>query len=169
MKTLANDLETVHRILDGALEGKSAHLNPRRALEGLKLDVTGRKILNSPYTIWQLIRHMNYWQCKFLDRMQGKEVKPDPSWVEGWEDTLNAESQEALDREIDSLLKGIDLAKNLMKEEGEDPLKNNVDFYASKYDVVQAMASHLSYHLAELILLRRIFGAWPPPSGGYVW
>ena len=101
--------------------------------------------------------------------MQGKEVKPDPSWVEGWEDTLNAESQESLDREIDSLLKGIDLAKNLMKEEGEDPLKNNVDFYASKYDVVQAMASHLSYHLAELILLRRIFGAWPPPSGGYVW
>ena len=168
MKTLTNDLEVLHRVLEGALEGKRAHLNPGRALEGLKLDVTGRKILNSPYTIWQLIKHMNYWQYKFLARMQGQEVKPDPSWVEGWEDTLNAENQRALDNEIEKLLKGIELAKGLMKEEGEDPLKNP-DFYASKYDVVQAMASHLSYHLAELIPLRRIFGAWPPPSGGYVW
>ena len=170
MKTLNNDpqnTETLHTILEGALEGKQAHLDAQKALEGLKLDITGRKILNTPYTIWQLLKHMNHWQDKFLSRIQGMKVEGDASWVEGWEDKLNADSQQALDREVDKLLRSINLAKTIMREDGD--MIQDRTYYASKYDVIQSMASHLSYHLAEVILLRRIFGAWPPPSGGYVW
>lgn len=170
MDTLKNNpyqTETLHRILENALEGKNSHLSAGKALEALKLDITGRKILNTPYTIWQLLKHMNYWQDKFLARLQGEEVRGDASWIEGWEETLNADNQQELEREIDKLLQGINLAKSLMKE-ADNPLQDQT-YYATKYDVVQSMASHLSYHLAELILLRRIFGAWPPPSGGYVW
>lgn len=170
METLENNppqTETLHRILEAALEGKQAHLNAGRALEALKLDITGRKILNTPYTIWQLLKHMNYWQEKFLERLQGKEIKEDASWTEGWEETLNADSQQDLEKEIKKLLQSIELTKSLMKEANDQVVDQT--YYATKYDVVQSMASHLSYHLAELILLRRIFGAWPPPSGGYVW
>ena len=110
---------------------------------------------------------MNYWQDKFLARLRGEEVGEDASWVIGWEETLNAGSQEELEKEIRKLLQSIDLAKNLMKNQ-ENPIRDQT-FYTTKYDVLQSMASHLSYHLAELILLRRIFGAWPPPSGGFVW
>ena len=169
MKTLKNTQHsnTLHRILEAALEGKQAHVSPKTALEGLKLDITGRKILNTPYTIWQLLKHMNYWQDKFLSRLQGEEVTEDASWVEGWEEKLNAENQEELEQEIHKFLDSIHRAKVLMSEQGD--LMPDQKYYATKYDVVQSMASHLSYHLAELILLRRIFGAWPPPSGGFVW
>lgn len=170
METLENNprqINTLHRILECALEGKQAHLSPDRALGGLRLNVTGRKIPNTPYTIWQLLKHMNYWQDKFLARLQGEEVTEDASWVEGWEETLNADSQQELDQEINKLLQSIELTKTLMTEQ-DNPIRDQT-FYATKYDVVQSMASHISYHLAELILLRRIFGAWPPPSGGFVW
>ncbi len=162
-----NNTETLHSILEGALVGKRAHLSAQNALEGLKLDITGRKILNTPYTIWQLLKHINYWQDKFLARIQGMEVEGDASWVEGWEDNLNAESQQDLEREVEKLLKGINSAITIMRADGD--LTRDKTYYPSKYDVIQSMASHLSYHLAEVILLRRIFGAWPPPSGGYVW
>ena len=167
LENTPDQTNTLHRVLEYALEGKQAHLNAASALEGLKLDVTGRKILNTPYTIWQLLKHMNYWQDKFLARLRGEEVGEDASWVIGWEETLNAGSQEELEKEIRKLLQSIDLAKNLMKHQ-ENPIRDQT-FYTTKYDVLQSMASHLSYHLAELILLRRIFGAWPPPSGGFVW
>ncbi len=44
--------EVIANVVEGSLDGRNAHLNASRALEGLKLDVTGRKILNTPYTIW---------------------------------------------------------------------------------------------------------------------
>lgn len=165
--TSTQHTETLQRIIINSLEGRNAHLNPGKALDGLVVDITGRKILNTPYTIWQLLKHMNYWQYKFLDRLQGTPVVIDASWTEGWEDSLNAESQNELDQEIEGLLKGITQAKTFAKEAPRQ-LEGN-DLYETNYDQLQALASHISYHLAEIILLRRIFGCWPPPSGGMVW
>ncbi|MEM7299151.1 MAG: DinB family protein [Bacteroidota bacterium] len=151
-----------------AISGKSAHLSARNALQGLKLDVTGRKILNTPYTIWQLLKHINYWQQKWMDRLDGLEIEEDSTWTIGWEDELNATSQEELDLEINYLLDCLNRVKTILKEKHELEVTGN-EHYANQHEIIQAMSSHLSYHIGELILLRRIFGAWPPPSGGYVW
>lgn len=36
-------------------------------------------------------------------------------------------------------------------------------------EMLQAIASHNSYHLGQVVLLRQRLGAWPPPSGGLTW
>ena len=36
-------------------------------------------------------------------------------------------------------------------------------------DVLRAMGNHISYHVAQIALLRRMMGAWPPPGGGDTW
>ncbi len=123
----------MHAIHMEALQGKNAHLSAQIALEGLKTDITGRKILNIPYTIWQLITHINHWKDKWLARLNG------------------------IDQVCDLLESGSQISIQADEK------------YSSYHDVVQAMASHLSYHIGKLIILRRIFGAWPPPSGGFVW
>lgn len=33
--------------------------------------------------------------------------------------------------------------------------------------VLRNIASHNSYHLGEIVLIHRLFSAWPPPTGGY--
>ena len=84
--------------------------------------------------------------------------------MEGWEEQLNTEYQEELDREIKKLLDGIEKAIDLLIQESDHSICSNG--YKNKYDVVQAMASHVSYHLGEVILLRRIFGSWQEPTSG---
>ena len=73
-KQKTNYREILHRILIGAISGKNAHLSINKALNGLKLDISGKKVINTPYTIWQLLNHLNYWQAKFLQKLEGKEV-----------------------------------------------------------------------------------------------
>ena len=156
------------RILSGALTGENAHAAPLDVLDGLKWTYTGKKILNTPYTIWQCLKHINYWQDKFIRRLNGEEVTVDASWKEGWEEKLNAVDQREIDREIARFRTGLEETQRILQQppvhfdEPSGP-------YQDKYAVVQAMASHISYHIAEIVLLRRIFGAWPPKSGGMVW
>jgi len=36
-------------------------------------------------------------------------------------------------------------------------------------EVLQTIASHNSYHLGQVVVLRQRLCAWPPPSGGLTW
>jgi uncharacterized damage-inducible protein DinB len=36
-------------------------------------------------------------------------------------------------------------------------------------DAVTHIAMHNAHHLGQIITLRRILGAWPPPGGSYTW
>jgi hypothetical protein len=40
---------------------------------------------------------------------------------------------------------------------------------ATVEDVVWQTIVHNSHHLGQLVLLRRLIGAWPPPQGGDTW
>ncbi len=103
-----------------------------------------------------------------MARLNGNEISQDRSWTEGWEETYNAGSEEELSAEINKLVLGLESIRQACKNHAFDNFAVGED-YQTQYDILQAMASHISYHLAEIIILRRIFGAWPPPSGGYVW
>jgi uncharacterized damage-inducible protein DinB len=40
------------------------------------------------------------------------------------------------------------------------------------YTVGEALvhvSTHNSYHLGQVIVLRQMLGAWPPPAGSYTW
>jgi hypothetical protein len=37
------------------------------------------------------------------------------------------------------------------------------------YEQLESIAAHDAYHLNRIVLLRQLFGAWPPPSGGDTW
>ena len=161
----SNYKEILCRILIGAIRGKNAHLSINKALDGLKLDISGKKVINTPYTIWQLLTHLNYWQVKFLQKLEGREVSFSINWEDGWEESLNAANQEILDRKIINLLGSIEKATDILLSECDkiEPHK----YYQDKFDVLQAMASHISYHLGELIILRRMFGEWNAPTVGF--
>ena len=39
----------------------------------------------------------------------------------------------------------------------------------NRLDSLRAMTQHVSYHVGQIALLRRILGSWPPPGGGDSW
>ncbi|MEQ9423353.1 MAG: DinB family protein [Cyclobacteriaceae bacterium] len=158
----------LNQSLSKALSGKAAHLSARRATDGLSIEVSGKAIDNVPYTIWQLLRHINYWQANFVRRLNGESFKEDESSTLGWDFPVNADNQEQLDNEVKWLLNSIaDVKTRLASDEQFNIVPN--ENYKSYHDVVQAMASHLSYHLGELVVMRKVFSNWPPKGGGYEW
>ncbi len=39
----------------------------------------------------------------------------------------------------------------------------------SVLEILQLIATHNSYHVGQIVSLRRGLGSWPPPRGGLTW
>ncbi|RPI75122.1 MAG: DinB family protein, partial [Ignavibacteriales bacterium] len=141
------------------------HVEPLNVLQDLTLETAGKVVKNSPYTVWQILKHINYWQERFISYIKDEFTEPTLKAEIGWAFPQSPSDQEELYNEIKKLNDTLVSVKKL----SEDELNKKAQNYQTGYDVLQAMASHISYHLGEIVLLRRIIGSWPPPSGGDTW
>ncbi|MGB3184131.1 MAG: DinB family protein [Cyclobacteriaceae bacterium] len=165
---IAEECADSHKILFNALEGTNAHLKPEIVMEGLTAEVAGKEVPGSPYTIWQLLRHLNFWQDRFTKYLLNEKVHPVAHSAVGWTCDKAPASETGLQMEIARFLKSLDKVKEML----DDPTKEFDEVsggYSTAYDAVQSMASHCSYHLGQIMLLRQLLSAYPPPSGGYAW
>jgi len=155
----------LNEVLINALKGVNAHVDPRNAVEDLTFEIAGREIDNSPYTIWQILKHIDFWQERFNSYIKYDDTPPSLSAKEGWSFPESPSNEDELQNEIIKFNSTFNEAMAFSKDE----LEKKAQQYKSGYDVLQAMASHISYHIGEIVLLRRMLGSWPPPSGGDTW
>jgi uncharacterized damage-inducible protein DinB len=52
---------------------------------------------------------------------------------------------------------------------GEEAPADAAEWETTALQAIQAIAAHNSYHLGQIVLIRRMLGAWPPPGGGDSW
>ncbi len=160
---MAETDETVLRMqLVTLLKGGSAHATFADAVKGFPLERTGEQPAGLPYSAWQLVEHMriavhdllefstnsDYVDLRWPDDYWPKQPRPsdDQSWersVSGLEADLT--SFESLVKSPDSNL----YATIPWGQKGETLLRE-----------VLLAAAHTSYHIGELILLRRVMGIW---------
>ncbi|ELR70348.1 hypothetical protein C900_04033 [Fulvivirga imtechensis AK7] len=149
-----------------ALDGRNSHLPASVVLEGLKPEIAGKYIEGSPYTIWQQIEHINFWQERYIGHIKGQTLPKISDLEEGWPGEDAPSGKAELDAAISSLAAGIAEVRTMLSRGAEIKYPSN---YNSGYDVITSMAMHLSYHLGQIMIMRRILGDYPPPSGGYTW
>lgn len=160
--------ESQSAIAEG-IEGRKAHLRPSNATDGLTMKSVGEVIPNSPHTIWQLLCHVNFWQERFLELIHDYKMKPVPHADDGWvKETAPANEQE-LKKQIEKLRSSIEEAKSILQDATKHKLTEARANYGSGFNVLRAMGNHISYHVGQIMLLRRIVGNYPPPSGGDTW
>ncbi|PTX52215.1 hypothetical protein C8P63_13131 [Melghirimyces profundicolus] len=64
--------------------------------------------------------------------------------------------------------KGVEEALRLAEEPDPDgKIPGHVD--RTRMEGLRSIASHNSYHLGQVALIRRMPGSWPPPKGGDSW
>jgi hypothetical protein len=55
----------------------------------------------------------------------------------------------------------------------DTPLRPAIEFpplaHYTKRDVLVHVATHNAHHLGQVILVRQVLGAWPPPAGSWTW
>ncbi|NOW97094.1 DinB family protein [Mucilaginibacter sp. SG564] len=141
------------------LNGGNAHADLDRALKGLPANLRGVKPDKLPYSIWQLVEHIRIAQWDMLEFSKDGSHEspnwPDDYWPketapksdEAWEKSIK---QIELDRaEFIDLIKTGDLFSKIPYGDGQTILR----------EVLQA-ADHEAYHVAEIVMIRRLLGAW---------
>jgi hypothetical protein len=152
-----------HEILIGELvkllNGGSAHASLDHALDGLPANLRGIKPEKLPYTIWQLVEHIRIAQWDMLkfskDANHESPQWPDGYWVKDpapkdekeWTQSLKQISEDK--EEFIGLLMSSDIYEKIPHGHGQSILREALQ-----------IADHNAYHTAEIIVIRRLLGAW---------
>ena len=144
------------------LKGGGAHVHFMDALEGFPEGKYGTFAAGMKHTGWQLLEHSRIAQWDILEfSRNAKHVSPDfpggywpkapiPPNDKAWE-----ESVAAFERDLKAMVALVedpktDLFAKIPHGEGQTILREAL-----------VLADHNSYHLGQLVDLRRALGAWP--------
>lgn len=154
----------LRRELIALLDGGQAHATFEDAAKDFPAKLRGIVPEGLPYSAWQIVEHLRIAQrdvLEFSDNADGsyKPMKwPDDYWpksagppdAEAWEESLAAIRADR--KSFDELVHGADdaeLVKAFEWGDGQTLLREAL-----------LIADHNAYHTGELIVVRRLLGAW---------
>ena len=143
------------------LQGRKAHVGFERAVTNLPEDLRGKKPRGLPYSPWQQLEHMRIAQGDILEYIRDPQ-HVSPAWPEGyWPGEAAparnawAKSVRAFQADRQALLDmAADPATGLLAPIPADPNGPTI------LHELLLVADHNAYHLGQLIVLRRLLGAW---------
>jgi uncharacterized damage-inducible protein DinB len=163
--------------LQRTLIGNGVGAPPAHVLEAVDDAMARRRFPNAPHSIYEEVWHLAFWQQLSLDWIEGK---PTP-YPEHASDGFLASSVEASTGEAwlavrERFLRGAEQAAGIAgdAEQLEAPVlclsrEPGAPRTMQVREQLEGIAAHNAYHLGRIVLLRQLFGAWPPPSGGDTW
>lgn len=130
-----------------------------KVFDTLKVEAVGRSSLNAPKTIWQILNHLVIWQEHQILQLKGLEGNIGINEQESWIEEEHCESQEALDTTVLTFHNQLTRIKEEVSK--IDPDDQRLHW---KLKVIQDLSVHLSFHVGEVVLMRRIEGTYPMPD-----
>jgi uncharacterized damage-inducible protein DinB len=148
------------KFVEGLIEEWSSFVPATRALDNLSPEQAVTKLEGWPHSIAEVVAHMLFWQRHDLQTIEtGSE--PEVDQAENWP----AVTSDDWPRLKDAFLAALEQAKEIAR----DPENLERVILGGKYSVGARLVwftGHNAYHLGQVVMLRRILGAWPPPGGG---
>ncbi len=144
------------------LRGGGAHLDFEKAIAGLPTELRGAKPSGLPFSAWGLLEHMRIAQWDILEFSRDPK-HTSPAWPEGyWPATDAPPSIEAWDRSVAAFRADRKAMERLVAADKTD-LHAQIPHGDGQTILREALlvADHNAYHLGQLVLLRRLLGAWP--------
>jgi hypothetical protein len=160
-RSLGGELRTQLKAL---LDGGQAHASFDDAVKDLPAKLRGVVPERLPYSAWQLVEHIRIAQRDILDFSRNADGSyrarkwpeeywpkdPEPPSAEAWQKAVRQirEDRAAFEKLLDSA-DDVALAEPFAWGDGPNLLREAF-----------LIADHLAYHVGELIVLRRLLGAW---------
>ena len=143
------------------LRGGNAHLNFDEALAGLPPQLRGVKPPGLPYSPWRLLEHMRIAQWDILEFSRNpKHVSPEfPAGY--WPETDAPPDDKAWQKSLRQFRADLKAMQDLVEEPATD-LFSPIPHGEGQTILREALlvADHNSYHLGQIVTLRRLLGAW---------
>lgn len=145
--------------LQKLLNGGGAHVGFNEAVENIPFHLLGEKPHGLPYSIWQLVSHIRIAQWDMLEFSKDGSHQS-PNWPEGYwpEETAPSSEEEwtqalkAIHHDLNSfidLLASGNLYEAIPHGDGQSILREALQ-----------IADHNAYHIAEIVVVRRLLGVW---------
>lgn len=151
---MENQKEMKRHIIE-LLDGKSAHINLRKALEKFPVELRNKKPENSPHTPWELLEHLRIAQSDILEFSRDKD-HTSPKFPDGYWNK-NQASKEDWKNSCEQILRDLQAMRDLVADEKTD-LSAKIPHGDGQTILREALliADHNAYHLGEIVLLQRI-------------
>jgi DinB superfamily len=144
------------------LSFEGAHVGFDEAVRGLASELRGKKVKAVPHTVWQLVEHLRIAQWDILEfSRDAKHVSP--KWPEGyWPESSTPASDQAWKKSIAAFRHDLNEMKKLVAEADEQQLYERIAHGDGQTLLREALlvADHNSYHLGQLVMLRKMLRAW---------
>ena len=143
------------------LRGKSAHVDFRHATAGLPEGLRGVRPPGADHSAWELVEHLRLalWDILEFSR-NAKHVSP--AWPEGyWPDSPQPPSSAQWDKSIKAFQADLKAIEELVADPATD-LYARIPWGDGQTILREAMlaADHNAYHIGQLVLVRKLLGAW---------
>ena len=162
---VTGDRAVIAKAIQHSLSGEGAHAATYDVFSGLDWKLAGVRPENAPHSVYQLLNHMQYWQEWVLKWLDGSRPPIPKRASSSWPGDAAPASRKTWDGAVRRFRAGIEA---LSRRSREADLVSR-DGAKSRLEMLQTIASHNSYHAGQVVLLRQVLGAWPPPSGGLTW
>jgi hypothetical protein len=153
--------QVLRKHLDELLAGGGAHAKFEDVIKNLPVNLRGKKPAKFPHSPWMLLEHLRLAQWDILE-FSRNEKYVSPKWPEGyWPKTPAPPNTTAWNKSVQQFQSD----RKAMQELVADP---NTDLFApipwgeGQTILREALlvADHNAYHIAQLVDVRRLLGAW---------
>jgi DinB family protein len=154
-------IQSLRTELDRLLSGKGAHADFAAAITDFPPRLRGVRPQNAAHSAWEVLEHLRIAQWDMLEfSRDSKHVSPE--WPSGyWPGSAEPESDAAWERSVKAFQRDLAAARKMVADPKSDlftPFAHG-DGQTLLREALQ-MADHIAYHVGELIVLRRLLGAW---------
>jgi len=149
-------------IVASSLDWDQAHVTLDAALKGLAKADRGRRAEGYPHSVWELVDHIRITQTDLLDFIRNADYAHALKWPDDYwpptpappSDSAWRSSLEKIRGDRDELAKfttrtRMDLTKKIPHGDGQTYLRT-----------VLVAADHASYHIGQIVAVRRLLGSW---------
>ena len=130
-----------------------------KVFEDLTFSIVAQKIPETPKTLWQIFNHLIIWQENQLLLLAGNVPEKTVSEIETWIEAEIPTDQHHIDNAVSTFNTQLHTIKTILSALSLQ--QADIEFKLKK---LQDMSNHLSFHLGEIILMRRQCKTYPMPE-----
>jgi hypothetical protein len=143
------------------LRGGGAHLDFEKAIAGLPPELRGAKPDGVPHTPWRLLEHLRLAQWDILEFSRNPRHVSLPFPEGYWPRGDAPPDAAAWDRSVEAFRADLRAMQALVADPGSDlftPFPHGEGQTLLREALL--VADHNAYHLGQLVVVRRLLGAW---------
>ncbi len=143
------------------LSGSQAHVDFEKAVNGMPVEARGKRPKGAEHSAWEIIEHLRIAQWDILDFSVNPNYR-EMKWPEEyWPKSPKPPNASAWAKSVRAFRADLKRMCDLVSDESTD-LFAKFPWGSGQTILRQALltADHNAYHIGELVLLRRVLGAW---------